>query len=911
MARSLITGKEMDEDNPLAAAAAGIGFSSPVAVAAMSPEKAQEQRVAEVMQANAEKATSEEGLDAEDLEMAARAFIDGLWFNKSEELGSAITAMAVSVLNPDLARGKDFNQIRKEILSSMEAESAIYAEENRGTAGVANVAGGILSPASLLSGGLLANAYKLRKGAQAARSADEVAMALGGQFALRSGDAAKLAAQYGAQQAAGTGAQVLGRAAQKLATATTPGGGFVPLAVPAAGIAAAEGAVFGYEGATDEEKVMNSAFTAGISAAVPFAFAGVKLGYNEIAKSRIAQQLGKGADFVSLMFTEHGVAPAYKYVISKAYGGASMMEQQARRIVGKMVTPAAARKAAQDLLEDANRKASRAKVVVRSKSGEKLDQKILGLEDKIAKAKEEAANASDAERWRHEEAISLYERAKTDAQAAKVVAVKEADEAVNSAEAGFRGRALRESAPPKATDEELRMLGTMDVHDANAYLDDLWKSHGFKAGNDKIYTLEPAAASNRIKEIGAGFPELSLIGGERGNIVAAVTGYVKTVLGKESRELTGKELQQIGSDIGRTISALSDSAPSAKRFASEVQDYFHDLLESGLNEDEIAELAADRAAWGVRRLFDDAVASVSGVTAGYGNFTTKDWLGAVKGYSSRFAARGAGRLQREAESINKAAQAAKQSILDLADDEAKVTLKNAVEARRQSLGQMLKMKGKIASEKNKEISRLKKKQAAAKANSAEKLNAKNEIIEAQRKFDEQMIDLDGKVEAARRELEELKDMMPDNFKASVFERLFNTALIGQVLAAPTPIEKMGATLATGGGGAWLLSRELTQRILAGQTAGQAAMRGFGETASGVVERGGAAARTSGGQAAAISQLVEPMGTELSERDRERISNLPRAAKGRVYRILERDGRLERIKAEAPKLYEDLKRSAGT
>ena len=214
----------MSDDNPYAASASGVGFTSPYAVKMLPPEQQQEQYVAEAVQAAAEKVHSEEGLDLEDIEMTARAFIDGLWFNKSEEVGASVAALAVSVLNPEAAKGKSFDQIKAEMLSGLEADTARFEEDSPWAAGISNVAGGIMNPVSLAGGQLLAGAYKLRQGVQAARAADDVALTLGGRFATQSDDAAKLAAQYGAQQAAGKTGTLLssapiGAAAQRLATA--------------------------------------------------------------------------------------------------------------------------------------------------------------------------------------------------------------------------------------------------------------------------------------------------------------------------------------------------------------------------------------------------------------------------------------------------------------------------------------------------------------------------------------------------------------------------------------------------------------------------------------------------------------------------------------------------------------------
>tara|TARA_R110002167_G_scaffold209412_1_gene413338 strand:- start:52 stop:2829 length:2778 start_codon:yes stop_codon:yes gene_type:complete len=925
MAISVITGKEMSDDNPYAASASGVGFTSPYAAKMLPPEQQQEQYVAEAVQAAAEKVHSEEGLDLEDIEMTARAFIDGLWFNKSEEVGASVAAFAVSVLNPEIAKRKSFDQIKAEMLSELEADTARFEEDSPWAAGISNVAGGIMNPVSLAGGQLLAGAYKLRQGVQATRVADDVALTLGGRFATQSDDAAKLAAQYGAQQAAGkTGTFLssapIGAAAQRLATAQVGAKGLplvgkipLPLVVPGAGLAAAEGAVFGYEGSNDDEKAANALFTAGISAAVPLGWSGLKQGYGEISKSRLAQQVGEGSDFVSLMFTEHALAPVYKYVVSKAYGGTTLMEQQARKVAGKALTPASAKQAINEIELEAAKKTAAAKRTLKAKTTSKADLSLLNLDVKIAQAKEEALNSADNVKWRHEEAISLYEKAKVDVQAAKVVAVKDADAAVSAAEAGFRGQALRQAAPPGASADEINLLGSLDPHDANIALDDLWTKYGFKVGADYRYTVDPKGALNYIDITAKKYPELSLIGGEKGNIISVTKKYINQVLDDAPEEMSGSELLQIGSDLGRAVSALSENAPSARKFATEMQDYFHEILESKLSKEEIAKLSADRTAWSVKRLVDDSIGGASGRSGATGNFTPKDWLASVKGYSTRFAARGTGRLQKEAEAIEKISQANKQNILDLADDEAKATLKSAIEGRREALASLLQTKKYLTKQRNEEIARLKKEQIKTKTGTKGREGIDLMLIEAKEKFSVQLADGEALIQKTTQEMESLKDIMPSTFKASVFEKLFNTALIGQVLAPASMTDTIGSSLLSGGIGARILADEATQRVLAGQSNAQASMRKLSDRLSSTLDVSGpvgpSMAQTTGGQAALSAQIVAPQGETLSAKDKEKISNLPRAAKARVYRILESDGRLERIKIEDVKFYNELKKAS--
>jgi hypothetical protein len=123
MPTSIYTGQEISKNNPYASIAAGVGYSNPYEVSSLEAGQKQEQYVAENLQAFSEKVESEEGLTTDDLLMTARSFIDGLWLNKADEVGSYMAATAVYALNPEL-RDKPISQIADEMQLSLEAESA-------------------------------------------------------------------------------------------------------------------------------------------------------------------------------------------------------------------------------------------------------------------------------------------------------------------------------------------------------------------------------------------------------------------------------------------------------------------------------------------------------------------------------------------------------------------------------------------------------------------------------------------------------------------------------------------------------------------------------------------------------------------------------------------------------------------
>lgn len=898
MAKSVFTGQEISEDNPYASLGAGVGFSNPYAVDVLGPLERQEQYTAEHLQSYVEKVDNDD-VTAADLFMTARAFIDGMWLNKGEEASSYISAALVKILEPEAFRDVSVSELREQILTDEEAKSAQFAEESPWLSTGANIAGSVLSPVSIKSGQLLTQANRLRQGQQAAQTQAQVASKLGPKVAQVSDEGALLAAQLGRQQS--------GAVAQLLSKAPTP--------VAASGFATAEGAVIGYEGQTQEEKAKNAAITAGISATVPFAFSGIKKGYDFFTESKLAQQLGKGKDFVNLMFTEHGMSGVYRSVVSKAYGGKTLSEQQARSMAGRAVTTAAAKKEAKDTTSEAARKTASAKSFINRNTQESIEETEVRINSEIEELKKLAQGAKGEAKIAYQKEVEQLELAKQNAGSLRAVAVKDADEATNAANSFFRGQALREAAPPGATADEINELGMMDPQDANAFLDDLWKKHGFTVANGKTYDIDSTGVIKFIDSIEDDFSELALVGGESANIVSSVKKFITEQIEKKAPNgvISGEDLVQLRSTIGRAISGLSEGATSTRRFASEVQTYFDDLLEEGLDADEAAILAADKVAWSVRGVVDDATARASDGKARMGAFNAADYLAALKGYSTRFIARGQGRLQKEAQDLAKVTKRNEENILELANKEAADVAKQAIKDKSALKQSLEKQKNKIQAEANEQIARLKEQKQVQTAGAQGRKDLDLKIAEEKQRLSLQLADVDSKISRAQQELNALKEMMPSSFQPSVFESLFNSALVGQTMGLfiPSVRDQIGSTVVTGSIGARVLASEITQRILAGQTVGQAALRkGVTATGEALEKVGVTTANTTGGQAGAVGQLTVPQGAMFSEERKELIRNMPISGKAALYRNLEaKEGALDRLKAEDPKLFKELQKAS--
>ena len=627
----------------------------------------------------------------------------------------------------------------------------------------------------------------------------------------------------------------------------------------------------------------------------------------------MATQVGKGKDFVNLMFTEHGMAPIYRSVVSKAYGARTLTEQQARKMAGRALTPAMARETGKKFSEQAAQETERAKRVITTSTREAGEQAQLKLEEKIAEVKLLASKATGEAQQKYNDEVALLEEARVNADVAKTLAVKEADATVSAANASFRGQALSEAAPPGAPKETIAELGMLDPQDANAVLDDLWRQYGFKVANGKEFTLDAKKATSFIDDIIKNHPELALV--ENGTLLRNIKIYVAEEITTKAPGgvMKGEDLLQLRSNIGRAINGLSNESVSTRRLSAEIQDYFHDILEQGLTKSEIAELAADRTAWSIRSTVDDATARASGGNARSGAFTATEYLDAVRSYSPRFAARGKGRLQAEAQQLAKTNARNKDNIIGLADDQIKQVTRQAIKDRNVLRVQLQKAKTLLKKQEAEEIANLKKLTQYEKASDVAKGAMRERIADVKQRYALQLQDVDTRIAQATNETKALSDMMPSNFNASVFESLFNTALVGQaaLFASPGLSGSLKASLVTGGVGSALLSKELTQRIIARQSGGQETLR-RGTTAIGEAldSVGVTPATTVGAQAGGVAAITTPKELMFSEERKETIRNLPPAGKRALYRNLESKGRLERLQAEDPKLFRELKKAAG-
>ena len=117
----------------------------------------------------------------------------------------------------------------------------------------------------------------------------------------------------------------------------------------------------------------------------------------------------------------------------------------------------------QEVKEESKKKVETATAAIQRNTVEAIEETGLRLDDQIVEVNKLAAGARGAQKIEYEDQLALLTEAKNNVGAAKALAVKEADASVNAANAGFRGQALRESAPSGTPQDEINASGESTV----------------------------------------------------------------------------------------------------------------------------------------------------------------------------------------------------------------------------------------------------------------------------------------------------------------------------------------------------------------------------------------------------------------------------------------------------------------
>lgn len=851
----------------------------------------------------------EESWDTEDSLMTARMFVDGMWLNKGEEIASWISAGTYKLFSMYGSEGKSVSEIRDEMLQRAESQQARFLEERPVAGTVANIAGSIASPASVVGGQYLARARDVRQAALARKAGEQVATTLGSRAISTAGvsdDSLRLA-----QQLSGFSPRAFNIASK------------TPTAVLGAGLAAGESAIIGAEGNTLQEKLTNAGISAFLGGTFSAGLTGIGMGVNKALQSNVAQQLGTGKDFVSLAFTDHMLAPVYRHLVSKAFGAKSLMEQQARNITARIPNLDALKQRGEDLLKNAQIRLEQSKRIITSERDEAIERARL-LSDDIKDDLTANGRIKDIEL--DEVSSSRIDGLKNtrdlELDNIKANAVKEADEAVNALESAFRSKVFANSLPAAARPTLFDDIQTLSPQDALKELDAAWKTFGFQKSKNARIRVSSDAITKEISKIIKKAPERTILEGPQGiNIAARVNAYVGEVLnkaldGERSGFVSGQTLVDMRSNIGRLLNTFSEDRYTVKEVVDPIQTYIDDLILSRLTSKKARnEFIEDREIWRVKSTLEDAAnIAVKKQSA----FSADDWIGANSRQSKRLATRGKGIYQDEAQKIKNIAAQRDEQIKSVALDTSKTIKKNVYKAISEERSRLSRAKVNAAKQLRKEKKDAAKKYENSRKTSNDKAELDIKLAEAKTKYDNNISEIQSQIEKISASEKVVKEAVQAvSREPTIFESLFaNSMLLTSVGAGIVTGGGFGAGIAVSGAGlARGLASENFQRMLAGQT-------GFQQVGSTMADRfADAANKLAQRHGITAPQVIAPSGVALGEKlgvvdgkpklvfskaAKNAIRNSPFDRKAQVYSGLLKSNRVDLVKSQDPAFFRELK-----
>lgn len=842
---------------------------------------------------------NEDSWDKQDSIMTSRMFIDGLWLNKSEEVGSWIAAGAYKLFGGQGSEEKSVTEIRNEMLGMLEAESARFQEERPIVATGANITGSILSPASLYGGQLLARAQDVRRSEQAAAAAREVSSTLGARSLASVGAGSDEAARL-AQQLSGFSPR-----AYSIARAT-------PTPFLGAGLAAAESAVIGAEGQTMEERLTNAGKSAALGAAFSGVLSTVGFGVNKALQNNLAQQLGEGKDFVSLMFTDHMLSPVYRHAVSKAFGAKTFMEQQARNVSSRIRGIDELKERGTNLVANAKKRLEQSSRVIVAERDQAIEEaKRIADDLKVDLTAKNTIDIDDLDEVSRARITGLEDARDLNIDNIKANAVKESDEAVNALEASFRSKVYKSSLPSGAPAYLADDIQTLTPQQAKEELDDAWSKFGFQKAKNARIPVSAAAISKNIESLIESTPARAILDGQAGfSLANRVSSYVDEVLsealdGARSGVVPGKTLVDMRSNIGRLINNVSEDKFTVKEVLDPIQDYLDDLilkrLRSGAARNDFIK---DRELWRIKSTLDEAA---NNAVMKKSAFSADDWIKANAQQSKRMATKGQGIFQKEAEEIRDLAKQRDEQIKSLAtrtSNNIRKETKRTIAEEGVRLRNLKKQAANDLAKAQKEVTARYNASAKSARDRAE-LNIRKEELKAQ--YELRMADIDSQI----KKLEDSKkviDKLTPSENLSIFEQLFATSILATSAGTSYLFGTgFGAGIAAGITGAAFLAAPATQRLFAGQTAAQQAGARLADKVADaslkLAERYGINIPSSIAATAGEGQRQQMV---FSQKSKESIRNSSNTVKAQVYRGLLNAGRINIVKEQDPVFFRELK-----
>jgi hypothetical protein len=774
----------------------------------------------------------------EDPMMASRAILDGFFYGFSDEIGASVAAGMAKVFEPELTKDKSFGQVRSEMIGTLEEQQADWARENPALSVGLNVAGAIGSGTMAFKG-----AQALGKGLATAPGIQPVVQAVQQRrlssalqrAATTPAPATVLEASIAAQPAA-TGGLV--QAAKKALP-------YTPLLAAEGGLA---GAGYAEQGADLGEAALTGAAT-GVALGLPM-ITGLNYVLNGMSKNRLAQQLGQKEDFVPLSIAlrekvggsyERTVGWAYNKFINNTFGGESLLEQQTKRTVSRADSTLAKEQVkVNDAISLANKKLAEAK-------------NKANVDEQVSKIKTQAEETAIVGRF--DEKLAR--------QKAKADATKEADAAVNAANAAFRVNLHLNSLPVNAPKELVaEVANTLDPQLRQRLINEAWGSdYTFSMLKNRSFRFNQQQLAQEIEtvvndELAALSPKLT--GGE------PIGDFIISFLGQKTNRqgyITGEELTRIRTELSRIANQFPDQGPGAVQGVQirRLVDVINDKIETQLKGSAKEAFKQEKLRWKTNLASRNSVLSSTKVS---GNYLAEDYLASLQKLYPKDAQQKLGPFQREAEQLRDTNKRVNDQIMSVAEEATEA-------AKRSNALEVAKQKNKVEAQ----IKALQKRQKQKELSAQQRADAEIKLAEANERL-----------ASLKQYTTDLKDLETAS-DTSPFMKFIYTSILG---GGFNPLAGVGVSAA--------LSTPQAQRALVGQTGiQQMVARGMQKQP---IEKLAALQAKIGDRGAmgAEQGSIAGMDVLMSESD---------ARKVKAYNRLSASGRLADLQRLNPKVYKSL------
>lgn len=807
----------------------------------------------------------------EDATMASRAILDGVFWGWSSEVGASIAAAAYQTflqpeesnvkipqemldrygVQPEVQQPSSYFDVRREMIADIEEESQTWASENMGLNLGLNLLGGIASGSAgynLVKGGL--------KTVAAVSSKAPVI-----KQAVSTAQQARLQGSLGRASTAPTSATALESSiARDVSGKNLMGFGVSPLKAVAAEVPtlAATGAIAA-AGYADQDADLSDAALKGaaLSVAIGAPMTGM-INYvtNGVTTNRIAQQLGKGRDFVpvgmaalksSANKVEKGLEYGYNKIVRHAFGADSLIAQQQKRWTNL---------ADQELAKTGNTIDSGIKAADRALAATKKSEAVI-LKEAQQQIKKQA-NLSAAEKK-----IALEDAV----QNIKLNAVADADATTNVAEAALRVQAQRNSIPTGTPQEKIDYIFKLpNMHERQREINGLWSDYGFQMLKNKKFRVNTEEVSVKVRAaIGDEAEFLAKLSGSKPvNAANVIDDYLSSYVTK-GNWMEGATLNKLRTSIAEMANKLgTEGADAGNRIVlKELVRVLDDVVYPQLSKSNQAAFTAQKLNWGQNVAARDAVVNA---TRKNGMFTPEEYLSAVRSNNKRAAQEGTGFLQKEANKVITQTANSDKAIKTLADKEVQRQARKGTRDAGEALNATEKRIQGLKDQANSKVLN-----AEAKAKAIKSLETENIRLDNLKATKEGYSRLAAKTDA------------------SPFFKLFSTALLG--LGNPVQGLAVGTALGTQG----------VQRFLAGQQQWQQALNKSLQNADQPVAK---AVQTVGRTLQSIDSNEDVMdSTALNT-----LRNAPLNKQLTAYDRLEKAGKLEILEVRNPKVYKILKQA---